>query len=190
MHPPASRHHPTLRSLLTFLTLLTALALVGCSTVDVQQYADNRPRFDLVEYFTGTTIGYGMVQDRRGRLTRQFEVTINGSLNEAGELVLEEFFHWNDGERSTRVWTIRTGEDRAFTGTAGDVVGEATGRVAGNALHWRYHLEVPVDGRLWKIYFDDWMFLQTDDILINRTEMRKFGLRVGEVTIVFHRTKS
>lgn len=147
------------------------------------------PRLSLVEYFSGTTRGWGMVQDRHGRLTRQFVVDINGEIDPHGNLVLAESFVWNDGEQSSRTWTIRPIDEHAFTGTAPDVVGEAAGESYGNALHWRYNLEVPVDGKSWRIFFDDWMFLQPDDMLINRTEMRKFGLRVGEVTIVFRKER-
>jgi hypothetical protein len=173
-----------MRHIVIFLTLL---AMVGCSAVDVRQYAENTPKLSLAEYFSGNTRGWGMVQDRKGRLIRQFVVDITGVIDQQGNLVLDEFFVWNDGEQSSRTWTIRPIDENAFTGTAADVVGEAAGESYGNALHWRYSLEVPVDGKSWQIFFDDWMFLQPDEVLINRTEMRKFGLRVGEVTIVFRK---
>ena len=55
----------------------------------------------------------------------------------------------------------------------------------GNALRWRYVLEIPVDGRTYHIDFDDWMFLVSEKVLINRTSMSKFGFGVGEITISF-----
>lgn len=59
------------------------------------------------------------------------------------------------------------------------------GKSAGNALQWTYTLLVEVDGKTWEVAFDDWMFLQPDQVVINRTEMSKFGLKVGDVTMVF-----
>lgn len=168
--------------------MLTLLA--GCGSVDVGEYANNTPRLDLFNYFQGNTKGWGIVQDRNGKLLRQFVVDINGTINQQGELVLDEAFHWNDGEKSQRIWTIaRSGDDR-FSGRAADVVGEAVGVTAGNALHWQYHLDLVVDGRTWKVHFNDWMFLQPNQVLINRAAMSKFGFGLGEVTIMFRKADS
>ncbi len=61
----------------------------------------------------------------------------------------------------------------------------AQGRAAGNALNWAYDLELEVDGSGWKFGFDDWMFLQPDNVLINRATMKKFGFRLADITIAF-----
>ncbi|MDX9895504.1 MAG: DUF3833 domain-containing protein [Desulfofustis sp.] len=168
--------------------LLAALVLTGgCSTMSVEDYRDRTPHFDLFDYFNGQTRGWGMVQDRAGRLKRQFVVDILVRLDESDNLVLEEDFVWNDGEKSRRVWTITRGDDGRLSGTAADVVGAASGASGGNALNWRYNLALQVDGSTWVITFDDWMFLQPDDVLLNRAEMSKFGFRVGDVTIAFQK---
>ncbi|NDH30917.1 MAG: DUF3833 family protein, partial [Betaproteobacteria bacterium] len=70
-------------------------------------------------------------------------------------------------------------------GRAEDVVGEAIGEASGNALRWRYTLALPVDGRVWHVQFDDWMFLINDQVMINRAKMSKFGIELGEVTLSF-----
>ena len=62
-----------------------------------------------------------------------------------------------------------------------------SGAASGNALHWNYVLALPVDGRSWNMDMDDWMFLIDDRTMLNRTTMRKFGFRVGEVTLSFRR---
>lgn len=167
------------------LVLLVIVTLAGCSTVDVRQYSGNTPRLDLHSYFLGETRGWGMVQDRKGRLTRQFVVAITGSLDTEGNLVLQEDFKWSDGEVSERTWTITRIDENRYSGKAGDVVGLASGVSHGNVLQWNYYLNVEVDGSTWKIYLDDWMFLQPDDVLLNRTTMSKFGFHVGDITIVF-----
>ena len=160
------------------------ISISGC-TVNMTNYTNNKPSFDMFDYFSGNIRGWGMVQDRKGELLRQFVVDIKGTLNSEGQLVLAEKFHWNDGEISQRTWTISKEGSSNLSGTAGDVIGKATGSVAGNALNWSYQVEIPVSGRTWKISFDDWMFLQPDGVLLNRAEMSKFGFRVGEVTIAF-----
>lgn len=151
----------------------------------IEDYTQFEPRFDLFEYFQGDTRGWGLFQDRGGNLKRQFVVDIKGEINESGELVLTEDFAWNDGEISQRIWRITRQDEHHYVGRAGDVIGEAKGVAYGNALNWSYDLNLEVDGKTWKVSFDDWMFLQPDGVLLNRAEMSKFGIRLGEVTIAF-----
>jgi Protein of unknown function (DUF3833) len=65
------------------------------------------------------------------------------------------------------------------------VLGEAQGQAAGNALRWAYTLKLPVDGTVYEVQFDDWMYLVDEKVMLNKAEMRKFGIRLGEVTLAF-----
>ena len=103
-----------------------------------------------------------------------------------GKLQLEDFLY-SDGTKEKRIWTIRKWPGGRYTGTAADVVGEAQGQAAGNALNWRYVLALVVDGRTWNVDFDDWMFLVDDRVMLNRAVMSKFGVRLGEVLLSFTR---
>jgi Protein of unknown function (DUF3833) len=168
-------------------SLLAALALVaGCSTLEPQAYRDERPALDLFRYFDGTIDAWGQFEDRSGKVVKRFEVLIRGTVL-GDQLTLEEDFSYSDGTRERRVWTITRTGDGAYRGTAADVVGEAEGRSAGNALNWRYTLALEVDGRTWHVSFDDWMFLHEGGVLLNRAVMSKFGIRLGEVFIAFRR---
>lgn len=64
---------------------------------------------------------------------------------------------------------------------------QASGEIAGNALRWRYRLNLEVDGRTWEVSFDDWMYLMDEDTLINRSSMSKLGFELGQVTLFFRR---
>jgi hypothetical protein len=64
-------------------------------------------------------------------------------------------------------------------------VGTAIGTVAGNALRWQYVLALPVDGKVYNVNFDDWMFLMDDKVMMNRSYMSKWGFNLGEVTLSF-----
>lgn len=57
----------------------------------------------------------------------------------------------------------------------------------GNALQWKYTLRLPVDGKTYEVHFDDWMYLMNDDVMLNKSEMRKFGFKLGEVVIAFRK---
>ena len=167
------------------LAAFAAVALAGCATVDVADYSSERPVLDLARYFDGTVDGWGMFQDRSGRVVKRFHVRIDAKW-EGNAGTLDEQFEYSDGTKERRVWKLVRDGDR-YTGTAGDVVGTAQGRASGNALHWQYVLALPVDGRTWHVDMDDWMFLIDETTLLNRTTMSKFGVKVGEVTLSFRR---
>jgi len=129
-----------------------------------------------------------MFQDRSGEVIKRFHVVIDAKW-EAHDGVdvgtLDENFSWSDGTTSRRVWTITRTDATHYVGRADDVVGEALGEAAGNALRWRYVLALPVDGKVWNVDFDDWMFLINDKVMLNRSAMSKFGFGLGEVTLSF-----
>lgn len=168
-------------------TLVAALALAaGCTTLEPEAYRDERPALDLFRYFDGTLDAWGQFEDRSGKVVKRFVVLLRGTV-QGDRLTLEEDFVYSDGTKERRVWTITRTGDGAYRGTAADVVGEADGRSAGNALHWRYTLALQVDGRTWHVQFDDWMFLHEGGVMLNRAVMSKFGIRLGEVFIAFRR---
>ena len=155
------------------MKLLTAalfsLGLTACASTGVEQYRAEQPALDLKTYLNGTLDAWGMFQGRSGEVKKRFHVVIDAQW-QGDTGVLDENFKWSDG---------------TWRGTADDVVGEALGEVAGNALRWRYVLALPVDGRTWHVDFDDWMFLMDDKVMLNRSFMSKWGIRLGEVTLTF-----
>ena len=166
--------------------VLSLLVLSGCASVSIEDYAGREPGLDLSEYFDGPLPGWGIVQNRSGEVTRSFRVDLVGRWD-GDEGVLEEDFFWSDGERQQRTWRFTRVDEHTYTGTAGDVVGEASGQAYGNALRWKYVLALDLDGDVVEVTLDDWMFLLEGDVLVNRSEIRKFGFRVGEVTLFFRK---
>ncbi len=173
--------------LLSMALLSAAAALIaGCAAPGVEAYRDQRPVLDLRQYFDGEIEAQGMFQNRSGEVVRRFTVAIKGSW-QGNVGTLEEDFFYSDGTTDRRVWTITRIDEHNYIGTADDVIGEATGKAYGNALRWRYVLALDVDGKTYKVDFDDWMYLIDEKIMLNRSEMRKFGLRLGEVTLAFRK---
>ncbi len=169
-----------------FLLFAGLIGLAGCGSVDIEKYRNETPVLELRDYFDGTLDAHGIFQDRGGEVVKRFRVVIEASWQ--GEVgTLDERFTYADGSTQRRVWTItRTGPGR-YIGHADDVVGEARGEAAGNALRWRYVMALPVDGKVYNVDFDDWMFLMDDRVMLNRSVMSKWGFRLGEVTLSFYR---
>lgn len=149
-------------------------------------YAAEQPKLDLQHYFNGTIDAWGMFQDRSGKVIKRFTVVMDCHW-EGDTGVLDEHFTYSDGTKQRRVWTLKKTGDGRYVGTASDVIGEAAGESAGNAFNWKYTLALPVDGRIFHVNFDDWMFLMDDNVMLNRAVMSKFGFRLGEVTLSFRK---
>ncbi|MDD2544780.1 MAG: DUF3833 domain-containing protein [Burkholderiaceae bacterium] len=171
------------RSLL-WMALSTPLALSGCASQNLAGYAAEKPVLDLARYFDGTIDAHGIFQDRSGQIVKRFTVVMDGRWT-GKQGVLDEVFHYSDGSTQRRIWRLTQHADGRVTGQADDVVGEAVGQTAGNAFRWNYTLSLPVDGTVYEVQMDDWMYLIDERVMLNRATMRKFGFRLGEVTLSF-----
>lgn len=167
---------------LVFATLL--LAVGACSSMKPKDFANEQPSLVLEEYFAGKTKAWGIFEDRFGDVRAQFVVDINGSWD-GRELTLVEDFLYRDGRTDQRTWVIRRIDAHTYEGRAADVIGRATGVAFGNALNWRYTMDLKLGDRTLRVQFDDWMFLQPNNVLINRARVSKWGVTIGEVTLFF-----
>ena len=158
--------------------------LSACLSSDIHHYRDSKPELDIKAYFDGHIKAWGVVQDWRGRVVSRFDVNIIGEWDGANGTLTEDFVYYDEaGSTQRRIWSIEQLEDGTYRGTAGDILGEASGKQAGSAVNWAYVMDVPVGDTSHRLKFDDWMWLMNDEVLINRSYLRKFGLKVAEVTI-------
>lgn len=145
-------------------------------------YQGVEPRVDLKAYFDGPIKAWGLIQDWRGRVVTRFDVDLYGEW-EGEKGTLREDFRYYNGDTQQRVWHIERLAPGLYKGAADDIIGTASGRAEGNALNWHYQMELPVDGRVYRVKFDDWMWLMNDGVLINRSYIKKFGFTVAELTL-------
>jgi hypothetical protein len=166
--------------------LIATILLTSCTgnKMNPTDFKDQKPRLIIEEYLSGNVKAWGILQNRSGKVTRQFSADLNGNWN-GKQLILDEKFNWNDGEVQTRKWIIDKIDKHNYEGTAGDVVGKAKGYSYGPAFKFEYVLLVPVKGKEMKITFDDWIFMQDERVAINRATMTKFGIKVAELTVMF-----
>jgi len=172
-----------------FLKLITLTALTmtifSCSSSKkIEKYANNTPKFDILKYFSGKSEAYGILQDRSGEVTRRFTVKMTGKVS-GNQLVLQEYFIFDDGEKQERIWTVTVKDENNFTAQAGDVIGTAIGKQYGNAMKMKYVLSIPYKGKNMNVSVDDWMYLIDEKSLVNVSEIKKFGFVVAKLTIGF-----
>lgn len=168
-------------------TVIYALLLLvtGCSTT-IDDYRGMQPPLDLRQFFNGHVMAWGQVQDRSGKIIKRFTVDMTCTWK-GNEGTLEEYFHYDDGSKQTRIWHLSALPNGQYIGRADDVVGQAHGQVQGPALKWSYTLALPVEGKTWHIHFDDWMYLHDSNTMMNRAVMSKFGIKLGEITLFFRK---
>jgi len=147
------------------------------------------PNLVFEEYFKGPVRGWGLFQDRFGKVRTQFTLDMNGHWD--GDLfLLDEFFRFSDGKTSNRQWQVTCLGDGRYEARADDIIGAARGRAEGNHINWKYRLAVPVGGRDIRMSFDDHMYLQEDGMLMNVTDAFKFGIKLGRLTVAYRRQPS
>ena len=168
-----------------FLALL--MLLTGCGSVRTEEYADVKPVLDIRQYLNGPLEARGILFDRAGKADLSFYVTMKGTWT-GNDGTLEEHFTYSDGRTDQRIWHITFTDAHRFTATAGDVIGSAEGTQYGNAVRMQYTLNAKrANGETITLSMDDRMYLLDGGVLINRTQMSKFGLNVGELVISFRK---
>ena len=163
-----------------------ALALSACAGPQISDYAAQTPILDLRTYFNGTVDAWGLFTDRGGRVVKRFTVVMDCKW-QGDEGVLDEAFTYSDGTKQRRIWRLKALPNGRYEGRADDVVGMASGQTKGNAFQWQYTLALPIDGSVWHVQFDDWMYLMDERVMLNKAVMSKLGVTLGEVTLSFTR---
>ncbi len=165
---------------------LAAVGLSGCASHSIDDYASDKPMLDLRSYFNGKVDAWGIFTDRQGKVVKRFTVDMTCTW-QGDQGVLDENFVYSDGTQERRVWKLTHLGNGQYQGTAGDVVGMASGQTRGNAFRWGYTLALPVDGHVLHVSMDDWMYLMNDRVMLNKARMSKWGVHLGDVTLSFTR---
>jgi len=175
------------KNMIRYVSLaICALLLGACRSVSVEDYANNRPPLVAEQFFNGQLMAHGVVKDRGGKVIRYFSASIDASWND-GIGTLDERFVFDDGERQSRVWTLKPSGDNSYIATAGDVIGDGKMKIAGNSLFLDYVLRIPYDGDTLDLRIDDRMYLVSERVLLNESIMTKFGFEVGRIMLVIEK---
>lgn len=170
------------------LSRVCAVALgffvAGCATTPAD-YKDTTPPFDFKAFFNGPVKGHGIAYDWRGKVANRFTLKINTTWT-GDKAAIDEVFTFADGSDMRRTWTIEKNGD-LLTGTASDMPTGMTGEAAGFALQMKYLFDMPYQGSTIRLRASDWMYQVDPTTVINHVHLKKFGLGVGEMVIVFRK---
>ena len=163
---------------------LVISTITGCSNSSMENVVSKNLSFDLLEYFDGETTAWGLIVDRFGNLQRTFKVRLNGNIDNK-QLLLKEYFTYNDGETEYREWIITKTETGTYEGKSKDTIGVARGKQDGNTMRMVYDTTISIGETDIRVSFDDRFVKADKKVVINRAEILKWGIKIADVTIFF-----
>lgn len=166
------------------LIVLVLIALRGrfasFQAQDPADYSGTGPQFDLRRHLSGPLACEGVIFGPTGRVTSRFVADMDGTWTGTTG-TLAEVFRYDSGTVQHRAWTLALGPDGAITATAPDVVGQGTGRVEGSGVLLRYRIRLTPEAGGHVLDVTDWMYLLDNGTIMNRSQFRKFGIKVAEL---------
>ena len=153
------------------------------ASFQAQEPADYRgkgPDFDLRRNLSGPLNCEGVIFGPTGRVTSRFVADMEGTWT-GSTGTLAEVFRYDSGTVQHRAWTLALGADGDITATAADVEGIGKGRVMGPGVMLRYRIRLTPEAGGHVLDVTDWMYLVENGTIINRSQFRKFGIKVAEL---------
>ena len=170
--------------------LILALALLAIVTIQkvffsfsaqrVTDYADTGPRMDIREHLSGRILSEGVIYGPDGRVASRFVAVMHGTW-QGNTGTLSESFQYADGGVQERRWNLTLHDGGRFSATAADIIGTAEGEQAGSAARLTYRIRLPEAAGGHVLDVTDWLYLMENGTIMNRSEMRKYGVRVAEL---------
>lgn len=152
-------------------------AFYGQSPAD---YDEGYPTFDMRQHLNGEMLCEGVIFGPLGRVTSTFVAEFNVQWN-GDKGTMKETFRYNDGSTQDRCWYITLTDGAGFTCAADDVPGGGQGTLSGPAVQMLYNIKLPEASGGHVLNTVDWMYLTPDNVIVNRSQFRKFGFKVAEL---------
>lgn len=170
------------------LVLLRA-RLAGFSAQRPEDYAGGEPCFDLREHLKGAIKCEGVIYGPLGRVASRFDADFEAEW-QGNRGTMREHFRYDSGNRQDREWQLTLGNDGTIRAEAEDLVGPGTGRQAGSAAQLRYRIRLPREAGGHVLSVTDWMYLTPGGVIVNRSQFRKFGIKVAELVATMRRVEA
>jgi hypothetical protein len=144
-------------------------------------YAEGRAgHFDLRTHLNGPVQCEGLIYGPTGRVSSRFVARFDCSWT--GNVgVMKEVFDYDDGSQQHREWHLTLGNDGRIVARASDVVGDGVGAQSGDSVQLKYKIRLPEASGGHVLDTVDWMYLAPNGTIINRSQFRKYGIKVAEL---------
>lgn len=164
-----------------FLVLIAVAGRwIGFKAQDPDFYAEKGPEFVLTEHLNGPILCEGVIYGPLGRVSSSFVAQMMGEWDGSTGTLAEDFTY-STGNTQLRKWYLTMREDGHFTATADDIIGKAEGVQRGNTVRMTYRIKLSEEAGGHTLDVTDWMYHTGEGVIINRSQMRKFGIKVAEL---------
>lgn len=152
-------------------------------------YTEDSPVFDLRTHLSGPILCEGVVYGPLGRVASRFVGHFDARWD-GNRGVMTEHFIYDSGETQDREWRLTLHTDGRIEALADDVPGEGRGWQTGPTVQLCYKLRL--DGSAGGHVLDavDWMYLAPNGTIVNRSQFRKFGIKVAELVATMRRAEA
>lgn len=166
--------------LLGFVVVWLVRRTWGFTAQRPEDYEDGAPDFDIRQHLNGPILCEGVIYGPTGRVSSRFVADFDASWDgDTGSM--KEHFVYDDGSTQQREWHLHLQESGAIRATAEDVVGEGSGRQTGATVLLNYRIRLPKESGGHVLDTVDWMYLTPNGTIMNRSQFRKFGIKVAEL---------
>ncbi len=146
-----------------------------------EDYAEGRSgQFDIRTHLNGPIQCEGVIYGPTGRVSSRFVAQFDCHW-EGNKGVMKEVFDYDDGSQQRREWNLTLGNDGKIVARAPDVVGDGSGHQSGDSVQLKYRIRLPEASGGHVLDTVDWMYLAPNGTIINRSQFRKFGIKVAEL---------
>lgn len=139
--------------------------------------------FDLRRHLNGPFTCDGVIYGPTGRVASRFSADFDARWD-GNKGTMAEHFRYCSGTTQAREWRLELGNDGRVRARADDLVGIGRGCQHGSALHLKYRIRLTKDAGGHVLSVTDWMYLAPDGAIVNRSQFRKFGIKVAELVAV------
>ncbi|MEL7116632.1 MAG: DUF3833 domain-containing protein [Pseudomonadota bacterium] len=151
-----------------------------------EDYADQGPAFDLRTHLSGPILCEGVIYGPTGRVASRFTADMEGDW-QGNVGTLKEHFRYDTGREQDRCWTLALGNDGSIKADAPDIIGTGQGVQSGPSVQLNYKIKLPDEAGGHVLDVTDWMYLVENGTVINRSQFRKFGIKVAELVATMRR---
>ena len=165
------------------LTVLSAVLIqrkLSFSAQRPEDYAGLGPDIDIRQHLSGPIQCEGVIYGPTGRVSSRFVAEFDGDWS-GNRGHLAEKFTYDGATHQNREWHLQLHEGGSITATAPDVVGTGYGWQVGSAVLLKYRIRLPESSGGHVLSVTDWMYLTENGTIMNRSQFRKFGIKVAEL---------
>lgn len=145
-----------------------------------EDYTNNTPDFDIREHLNGQIACEGVIYGPTGRVSSRFVAEFFAEWD-GNEGRMREHFRYDSGAEQDREWRLSLSETGRIRADAADLVGVGSGQQMGSGVCLNYTIKLPESAGGHVLDVVDWMYLVENGTIINRSQFRKFGIKVAEL---------